>query len=91
MTYLLDTNVLSELRKGPRCNPQVASWFTGVDDQDLGLSVLVIGEIRRGIERLRRRDPRGAVVLERWLARLLRDHADRVFTVDGAWRENGAA
>jgi predicted nucleic acid-binding protein len=60
VTYLLDTNVLSELRKGPRCNPRVASWFAGVDDQDLGLSVLVIGEIRRGIERLRRRDPRRA-------------------------------
>lgn len=83
MTYLLDTNVLSELRKGPRCNPRVASWFAGVDDQDLGLSVLVIGEIRRGIETLRRRDPRRAGALERWLARLLRDHADRVLAIDG--------
>ncbi len=83
MTYLLDTNVLSELRKGPRCHPRVATWFAGVDGQDLGLSVLVIGEIRRGIETLRRKDPRGAGALERWLAQLLRDHADRVLAIDG--------
>jgi predicted nucleic acid-binding protein len=83
VTYLLDTNILSELRKGARCHPLVASWFAGIDDEDIGVSVLVIGEIRRGIKTLRRRDPRGAGVLERWLARLLGDHADRVISIDG--------
>jgi hypothetical protein len=82
VTYLLDTNVLSELRKGPRCHPRVASWFADLQDEDIGTSVLVIGEIRRGIESLRRRDPRGAGALERWLARLLRDHPERVLGVD---------
>lgn len=61
----------------------MASWFAEVDDQDLGISVLVIGEIRRGIEAFRRRDPRGAGGLERWLAGLVRDHGDRVLSVDG--------
>jgi predicted nucleic acid-binding protein len=82
VTYLLDTNVVSELRKGPRCHARVAAWFDGVDDRDLGLSVLVIGEIRRGIEAVRRRDSRGASTLERWLGRLLREHAERVLPID---------
>ena len=82
MIYLVDTNVVSELRKGPRCHPRVAAWFEDVEDQDLGLSVLVIGEIRRGIEVIRRRDPRGASALERWLQRMLREHDERVLPVD---------
>lgn len=82
MTYLLDTNVVSELRKGSRCNARVASWLDGVDDQDLGLSVLVIGELRRGVETLRRRDPRGASALERWLARVLKEYAERILPID---------
>lgn len=81
MTYLLDTNVLSEQRKGRRCHPNVAAWFEKVADEDLGTSVLVVGEIRRGIESVRRRDPRKAGSLERWLARLVRDHADRILPV----------
>ena len=44
MSYLLDTNVLSELRKGPRGHPHVAAWFAPVPDHAIYLSVLVIGE-----------------------------------------------
>jgi predicted nucleic acid-binding protein len=64
VSYLLDTNVLSELREGPRGYPHVAAWFAPVPDHAIHLSVLVIGEIRRGIERLRSRDPRSAMTLE---------------------------
>ncbi|MDZ4739531.1 MAG: PIN domain-containing protein [Alphaproteobacteria bacterium] len=53
LIYLLDTNVLSELQKGSRCNARVDAWFSSVADDELFLSVVVIGEIRRGIERLR--------------------------------------
>ena len=87
MGYLLDTNVLSELRKGRRCDPRVASWFSEVADEDLWLSVLVIGEIRRGVEAVKRRDPRKAAALERWLTRLTRDHGDRIVPVDRAVAE----
>jgi toxin FitB len=45
-------------------------------------SVLVIGELRRGVEAVRRRDPRQAVALERWLGRLLREHAERILLID---------
>lgn len=82
MTYLVDTNVLSELRKGRRCNPSVAAWFSGVADADLCLSVLVVGEIRRGIEAVRRRDGARAAALDQWLARLVRDHGERILPVD---------
>jgi predicted nucleic acid-binding protein len=82
MSYLLDTNVLSELRK-PRADRHVRAWFDKVPASALYLSVLVIGEIRAGIERQRRRDTPGqAGVFERWLETLLRDYGDRLAPID---------
>lgn len=80
MSYLLDTNVLSELRKHDP-EPAVASWFEAVPGHDLYISVLSVGEIRQGIERLRRRDPAQAEVFERWLTTLRRDFQDRILPV----------
>ena len=60
----------------------VMRWLSTVDDEDLYLSVLVIGEIRQGIEGLRRRDPLQAGRLEVWLAGLRRDYAGRILPVD---------
>lgn len=82
MSYLLDTNVISELRKGERANPRVASWFADVADEEIFLSVLTIGEIRRGVESVRRRDPDSAAALDSWLARLSEAHRDRIVPVD---------
>ena len=84
MSFLVDTNVLSELRKGPRANARVLGWFRSVDDAALHLSVLVIGELRQGVERLRRRDPPAAAKLDRWLHELIEHHADRTLPVDAA-------
>ena len=56
----MDTNVLSELRKGDAANAHLRAWFAGVGEDELFLSVLVLGEIRRGIESIRRRDPASA-------------------------------
>ena len=75
--------MLSELRKGANANTRVRAWFAGVAEDEIFLSVLVVGEVRRGIETIRRRDSAQAAVLERWLARVLRSHADRVLPVDG--------
>ena len=83
----MDTNVLSELRKGPRCHPSVAAWFSDVADGDLCLSVLVVGEIRSGIEAIRHRDGNKIAALEQWLARLVRDHGERILPVDRAVAE----
>ncbi len=80
--YLIDTNVISEIRKGIRCDTKVAAWFRQVRDDDLYLSVLVIGEIRQGIERVRARDPSQARALEDWLEELLAGFAERILKID---------
>lgn len=81
MKYLLDTNVLSETRR-LRGDEGVKRWVSSTPAGDLYLSVLVVGEVRRGIERLKRRDPDQAGVYEAWLGTVLRDYADRIVPVD---------
>ena len=87
MSFLVDTNVVSELRKGARTNAGVRDWFQSVDAAAVYLSVLVIGELRQGIEGLRRRDALTAARLDRWLHELVQRHADRVLRVDTAIAE----
>lgn len=87
MSYLIDTNVISELRKGDRADPAVNAWFADIADEEIFLSVLTIGEIRRGIEGIRRRDPEAATALDSWLARVYEAHRDRVIQVDRAVAE----
>ena len=82
MKWLLDTNVVSELRKGDRANAGVRTWFFDVNDADLFTSVLVLGEIRRGIESIRRRDTPAAMAIEQWLIRLAVGFGDRVIPID---------
>jgi hypothetical protein len=80
----VDTNVLSELRKGARADAGVRAWFADVVDDDLFTSVLVLGELRRGIESIRRRDVSAALALEQWLLRLTETFDDRVLPVTAA-------
>jgi hypothetical protein len=80
VAYLLDTNIVSEARK-PTPDAGVRTWLASVPADQLYLSVLVVGEVRQGIERLRRRDPVQAAVFETWLSTLLRDYADRIVPV----------
>jgi predicted nucleic acid-binding protein len=82
VTWLVDTNILSEIRKGDRANEGVRTWFAEARDEDLFTSVLVLGEIRRGIESIRRRDVPSALALEQWLARVTTDFGDRVLPID---------
>ena len=82
MSFLLDTNVISEIRKGPRADQGVQRWFEGVADDELFLSVLVLGEIRRGVEAKRARDARSAEALEAWLEGLRASFSDRLLGVD---------
>lgn len=82
MSFLIDTNVVSEIRKGPRADKAVMRWLREVGDEDLHLSVLVIGELRQGVERLRTRDVSSAGRLDRWLRRLAEGYAGRILIVD---------
>lgn len=81
--YLLDTNVISELRKGLRANPGVSAFFAALRAEDLYLSVQTIGEIRRGIENVRGRgDHAQARHLEDWLNLVVADHSVRILEFD---------
>jgi toxin FitB len=80
VSFLLDTNVVSEVRK-PSPHPHVERWLSSVPGYELFISVLVVGEIRQGIERLRSRDPRQAAVFEAWLAVLRREYRDRIVPI----------
>lgn len=64
--YLLDTNVVSELRK-PRPHGGVVAWLESVDDTQLHLSAVTVGEIQAGIELTREQDPKKAEEIEAWL------------------------
>ena len=80
MSFLLDTNVVSEiLKQAPDAG--VASWFDSVAPDSLFLSVLVVGEIRHGIESLARRDPAQAEIFERWLGQLVGGYGDRLIPI----------
>ena len=81
MTYLLDTNVVSEVRKR-RPDAHVAAFFERANSAELFISVLTIGEIRTGIERLRRKDKDQANALDQWLAGLCAIYAARIISVD---------
>jgi toxin FitB len=87
LSYLLDTNVISELRKGERADQSVTSWFADVAEEDVFLSVLTIGEIRRGIESVRRRDPDAGAALDRWINAVGEAHGDRIIPIDRAVTE----
>lgn len=67
MRYLLDTNFISELRRDTRANRGVQAWAMANNPGLCALSVVTLGEIRRGIEDLRRRDLQQAQAIEQWL------------------------
>jgi len=87
VSYLIDTNIISEVRKGDRCDQRVAAWWASVAEDDLWLSALVLGEIRKGVELARRRDPQKATMLEVWLNDVVTGFGDRVLPVDAAVAE----
>lgn len=80
MSFLLDTDVVSEIRKKAP-DRSVTTWFTSVPADKLFLSVLVVGEIRQGIARLARRDPAQAENFERWLSQLVDGYGDRIVPI----------
>ena len=81
--FLLDTNVVSEVRKGRRSDPNVSNWYASVGESRLFISSLTIGEIRKGIELARRRhDVDQAEALETWLRTVIQRFSGRILTVD---------
>lgn len=81
MGYVIDTNVLSELRKGLRMDKNVRIWFDAVSSDEIYLSTLTVGEVRHGIELLRRRDTKSAESLEKWLKEVLKSTGDHILPI----------
>jgi predicted nucleic acid-binding protein len=79
--YVLDTNVISAVRRPDRA-PQVAAWLRGKAEQDLFMSVITVGEIERGIRQQERRDPSFARDLRTWLDRTVLLFSDRLLPFD---------
>jgi toxin FitB len=86
MSFLLDTNVVSELRRRTP-SPNVLRWFATVAAHDLYISVLTIGEIRQGVELLRREDPIAAASIDDWLNGLVTAYHDRIIDIDASIAE----
>ena len=83
--YLVDTDVISESRKGVNANPGVRAFFGNVMEQDspLYISAVTIGELRRGVEKLRHRgDDDQARRLESWLERMSLEYSDAILAFD---------
>ncbi|MFS8039492.1 type II toxin-antitoxin system VapC family toxin [Xanthobacter sp. AM11] len=76
--YLVDTNVVSEARRG---TPAAVLWLRAVDPLSVHLSALTLGEIMRGIALKQKSDPKAAGRLAEWLRKLRHDHADRILPV----------
>ncbi len=87
MTFLIDTNIISEVRKGDDGDPGVSTWWNSVSEDDLWLSSLVLGEIRKGVELVRDRDSNKAEAIEKWLAQVISSFSDRVLPIDTAVAE----
>ncbi|MGG5541981.1 type II toxin-antitoxin system VapC family toxin [Burkholderia vietnamiensis] len=82
---MVDTNVISEVRKRERADKGVMAFFrkAAQDDADLYLSVVTVGELRRGVEIIRHRgDKSQATRLENWLDGVLREFASNILAVD---------
>lgn len=82
MKFLLDTNVIAEIRKRDRADANVARWVTATPATEIGTSVIVLAEIRRGIELKRRKDRRQAETLDVWYASMRERLGDRVLPID---------
>lgn len=76
--YLVDTNIVSEARRG---TPQAVAWLRSIDPLTLHLSVLTLGEIMRGIALKQKSDPKSAAHLTEWHRKLRHDHEDRILPV----------
>lgn len=82
MSWLLDTDVITELRKGDDANPGLMAWIRAVEDEMLFISVLVLGELRHGVEITRRRDPEAGEALDQWLADVSLQFEERILPID---------
>lgn len=81
MSFLLDTNVVSELRKRS-ADPRVAAWAESLNKREAFLSVVTIREIEAGVLLIERRDPAQGATLRSWLENVLVEYSERILPID---------
>ncbi|AFB29572.1 type II toxin-antitoxin system VapC family toxin [Rickettsia rickettsii] len=81
MKYLLDTNVVSEIQK-KKSTSQVVALFSIIHSSQLYLSCITIGEIRKGISKLAKKDKIASLKLEKWLERIIIDYNEKILNID---------
>lgn len=82
VNFLLDTNIVLEIRKREKCNANVAEWFETVEENEIFLSVLTLGEIRKGIERISPKNNNQARSLELWLTEIHLAFGERILPIN---------
>jgi predicted nucleic acid-binding protein len=82
VSFLLDTNVLSELRRGVQADENVRAWDSSITESERFTSIIVIAELMKGAQLRSRRDVGGGAALDRWIERVVAEFADRILTVD---------
>jgi predicted nucleic acid-binding protein len=82
VSFLLSTNVLSEIRKGKNCDVKVRQWWDSTVASDFYLSVIVAGEIYRGIEKLMMTNPAMARKFQNWLVSVVQEFEGRTLAID---------
>jgi predicted nucleic acid-binding protein len=80
--WLLDTNIVFELRKQDEMNSGLREWFSGIAEEEIYLSVVTLGEIRKVLETLRNEDTIQSIVFERWLETLQQTFWERLLWID---------
>ena len=82
MSFLVDTNVFSEIRKGANCDAKVRAWWDSTTVSDIYMSVIVAGEIYRGIDKLMKTNPALARKFQSWLRSLVHEFEGGILGVD---------
>ena len=83
MMFLLDTNVISALRRPDKITPELRGWADAVEPADMFLSAITIFELELGVQRFERKDPAQGGGLRQWLGRrILPEFRDRILAVD---------
>ncbi len=82
MAWLLDTNVVSEFRKGARANPRVIAWAAQTPPEEMFISVVATGELWRRVEQVRRRDAMAAEFLEAWVRKVEHAYRNQILVLD---------
>ena len=82
MSFLFDTNVLSELRRGPQADERLRGWNSGVEDGERFTSIIVIAELMKGAALRRRKDIAGGAILDRWIAGVVGEFEGRILPID---------